>query len=192
VRPAIHIRVTSAKLQEKILLALENLPYTAAALSARPDLEVTDRLEEEDLKLPGMMMVTARTAGFATGALGRRLARLYANSREPGMDRVCPRRLLSGQNRSHFYFFASPCPLKDGYPDGAGLAGEYGSLFTAARQKGCQLVSIEVLSEGAGHDAMLAAGLAAAILSARAQTPELKVRVVSRSAVIRDMLTERF
>lgn len=186
VQPAIHIRVSSARLKERIVAALKVL--LAPPPAERPAVEVIDCLTEADRQLPGLIMVS----GDSADPLNRDLARRHAQQARPALPgaaaalRVGPRKSLGSNTRTHLYFYAQPCPLKNGLPDGARIAGEYTALFQAARQHKCRLVTLEILSEAPGHEGVLIAALSAAIMSARAVTPELKVRIVTRNKKIRD------
>jgi hypothetical protein len=184
-QPAVHIRVSSPSLRENVVAALKAL--LLVPLPQRPAVEVIDRLTEADMQLPGLIMVS----GDATDPLSRRLARRHAKntkSAAPGaaVSRVGPRRMLGSQTKTHLYFFARPCPLKNGLPDGALIAGEYAALFDEARRHQCELVTFEVLSETRGQEKRLVAALSAAIIAARALAPKLKVRIVTRNKAIRD------
>jgi hypothetical protein len=186
-QPAIHIRVTSPRLRERVVAAL-NVLLSALPPAERAAVEVIDCLTEADRQLPGLIMVSGDSADALSRDLARRHAQ-YAGSAPPGAaeaSRVGPRKLLGSDTRTHLYFFAQPCPLKDGLPDGARIAGEYAALFQAARQHRCMLVTLEVLSETPGQESRLIASMSATIIAARAATPELKVRIVTRNKQIRD------
>lgn len=185
-QPAIHIRVSSLQLRERIVAAL-NLLLAAAPLAERAAVEVADSLTEADLQVPGLIMVSIDSANPLSRQLARRHAQL-SRTAAPGAALSCigPRKRLGSNTRTHLYFYARPCPLKKGLPDGARIAGEYAALFEAARQHGCKLVTMEVLSEIPGHEGILSAALSAAILAARAMTPDLKVRILTRNEKISD------
>ncbi len=197
-QPAIQIRVSSPRLQARIVSALNALvpaPPTNERPEERPAVEVIDCLTDADRRLPGLIMVSADSID----PLHRKLARRHAQqvrAAPPGAAaaawRVEPRKRLGGETRTHLYFYARPCPLKDGLPDGARIAGEYTALFQAARQHKCSLVTLEVLSETPGQEGGLIAALSAAIMTARATTPALKVRIVTRNEKIRDGIRRCF
>ena len=195
-QPAVRIRVTSPRLRERIAAALGDL--LVVPLAERPALEVIDRLTEADMKLPGLMMVTGASSDYAEGALRGTLSRLYRPHGKPagtGADaapRVSPRKSLGGHAATHLYFFARPCPLKSGFPDGARIAGEYAAFFEEARQRRCQLVTLEILSETPGQEGQLIAALSAAIMAAQARSPGLKVRLLTRNPAIRAGLQSCF
>lgn len=184
-QPAVHIRVGSPGLREKVVAALKAL--LLVPLAQRPAVEVIECLTEADMQLPGMLMVS----GDATYPPSRKLARQHAQntrSAAPGaaVSRVGPRRILGSQTSTHLYFVARPCPLKNGLPDGALIAGEYAALFEEARRHQCQLVTLEVLSETRGQEGLLVAALLAAIMAAHALAPDLKVRIVTRNKAVRE------
>jgi len=197
-QPAIQIRVSSPRLQARIVSALNALvpaPPTDERPEERPAVEVIDCLTDADRRLPGLIMVSADSID----PLHRKLARRHAQqvrAAPPGAAaaawRVEPRKRLGGETRTHLYFYARPCPLKDGLPDGARIAGEYTALFQAARQHRCRLVTLEVLSETPEQEGVLIAALSAAIMTARAMTPALKVRIVTRNEKIRDSIRRCF
>ena len=193
-QPAIQIRVSSPRLQARIVSALNTL-VSAPPPEEQPAVEVLDGLTDADRRLPGLIMVSADSID----PLHRKLARRHAQqvrTAPPGATaaawRVEPRKRLGGDTRTHLYFYARPCPLKDGLPDGARIAGEYTALFQAARQHKCSLVTLEVLSETPGQEGGLIAALSAAIMTARATTPALKVRIVTRNEKIRDGIRRCF
>ncbi|MBV0881236.1 hypothetical protein KTQ42_18225 [Noviherbaspirillum sp. L7-7A] len=147
-QPAIHIRVSSPRLGECIVAALEVLPVVSPP-TERPAMEVIDCLTEADRQLPGLIMPTGNSADPMHTALARRHAQ-QARSGAPGAavaDRVGPRKSPGSNIRTHLYFYAQPCPLKNGLPDGRRIAAEYAALFQAARQHRCTLVTLEILSE---------------------------------------------
>lgn len=197
-QPAIQIRVSSPRLQARVVFALNTLvsaPPPDERPEERPAVEVIDCLTDADRRLPGLIMVSADSID----PLHRKLARRHAQqvrTAPPGATaaawRVEPRKRLGGETRTHLYFYAQPCPLKDGLPDGARIAGEYTALFQAARQHKCRLVTLEVLSETPGQEGGLIAALSAAIMTARATTPALKVRIVTRNGKIRDGIRRCF
>lgn len=191
-RPAIHIRVTSRRLQESVVAALKALLSTQPA--ERPAVEVVDCLSEADRQLPGLIMVSADSADPLNSAVARRHAQQAASARAgaAAASRVVPRKLLGSQARTHLYYVARPCPLKNGLPDGARIAGEYAALFHEARQHQCMLVMLEVLSETPGHEGATIAALSAAIMAARAVSPALKVRIVTRNRQIGDAMRAVF
>jgi hypothetical protein len=186
-QPAVHIRVSSARLRERIVAALKALLVVPPS-AERPAVEVIDCLTEADGQLPGLIMLSGDSADPTHRALARRHAQ-QARSAGPGAaaaDRVGPRKSLGSNTRTHLYFYAHPCPLKNGLPDGARIAAEYAALFQAARQHQCTLVTLEILSDAPGHEGGLIAALTAAITTARDVTPALKVCIVTRNRKIRD------
>ena len=185
-QPAIHIRVTSSRLRETIITALKVLLSTQPA--ERPAVEVIDCLTEADRQLPGLMMISRDSADPLNRAVARRHAQQAGPARAgaAAASRVVPRKLLGSQARTHLYYLAQPCPLKNGLPDGARIADEYTTLFHEARQHQCMLVTLEVLSETPGHEGSSVAALSAAIMAARAIIPALKVRVVTRNKKIKN------
>ena len=187
-QPAIHVRVTSPRLRETIVAALSVL--LSAQPAARPAVEVIDCLTEADRQLPGLIMLSRDAADPLNKALARRHAQQAgpAGAGAAAASRVVPRKLLGSQTRTHLYYLAQPCPLKNGLPDGARIAGEYAALFHEARQHQCMLVTLAVLSEIPGHEGATIAALSAAIVAARAVTPALKVRIVTRNQRIRDAM----
>ncbi|MFL6715588.1 MAG: hypothetical protein ACJ8G3_04420, partial [Burkholderiaceae bacterium] len=192
-QPAIHIRVSSPLLRERIVAALKMLLATAP-LAERAAVEVIACLTEADRQLPGLIMLSSDSADPLSRDLARRHAQ-HARSAAAGAaasSRVGPRKSLGSNTKTHLYFFAEPCPLKNGLPDGARIAGEYAALFQAARQHHCKLVTLEILSETPGHEGSLIAALSAAIMAARAVTPDLKVRIVTRNSQIGDGLRACF
>jgi hypothetical protein len=181
-QPAIHIRVSSSRLRERVVAALKVL------LAERPAVEFIDCLTDADRQLPGLIMLSADSADPMHRDLARRHAH-RARSAAPGAtaaEPVGPRRSLGSDTSTHLYFYAQPCPLKSGLPDGARIAAEYAALFQAARQHQCTFVTLEILSEIPGHEGSLIAALSAAITSARAVAPALKVRIVTRNRKIRE------
>jgi hypothetical protein len=54
------------------------------------------------------------------------------------------------------------------------------------------MVTLEILSETPGHEGGLIAALSAAITTARAATPALKVRIVTRNRKIREGMQGSF
>ncbi|WP_194712020.1 hypothetical protein [Noviherbaspirillum soli] len=190
-QPAIHIRVTSSRLRETIVAALKVL--LSAQPAERPAVEVIDCLTEADRQLPGLIMVSRDSADPLNRALARRHAQhAAATAGAAAVSRVVPRKLLGSHARTHLYFLAQPCSLKNGLPDGARIAGEYAALFHEARQHRCKLVTLEVLSEMPAHEDLSIAALSAAIMAARAITPGLKVRIVTRNQRIRDGMQAAF
>jgi hypothetical protein len=191
-QPAIYIRVTSSRLRETIVAALK-MPLSAPS-AEQPAVRVIDWVTAADLQLPGLMMISGDSGNPRINALARRHAR-YAQPAAAGaaaMSRVVPRRLLGSNTRTHLYFLAQPCPLKNGLLDNARIASEYAALFHAARQYHCKHVTLEVLSESPGYEVILANTLSAAIMAAQALTPELKVCIVTRNKQIRDGLAGAF
>lgn len=185
-QPAIHIRVTSSRLRETIVAAVKVL--LSAQPAERPGVEVIDCLNEADRRLPGLIMISGDSVDPLNRTLARRHAQHAGQARAgtAAASRVVARKLLGSDARTHLYFFAEPCPLKNGLPDGARVAGEYAALFHEARQHQCKLVTLEVLSATPGHETLSVAALSAAIMAARAVTPELKVRIVTRNKQIRE------
>jgi len=119
-QPAIHIRVSSPRLRERIVSALRLLLVTPPP-KERPAVEVIDCLTEADRQLPGLIMLSGDSADPVHRVLARRHAQ-QARSAAPGAaaaDRVVPRKSLGSNTGTHLYFYAQPCPLKNGLPDGA-------------------------------------------------------------------------
>jgi hypothetical protein len=184
--PAVHIRAASPRLQEAISRALRT------STPATRGLVLADVLTEADITEPGMMMLTAGTSGFAAGPLKKVLARLRAQFREAPADRVRPRRQLGQDSYARLYYFADPCPLRNRLPDGPAMAAAYADFFAAARMHGCRQASIEVLSEAPGHEGVLVAALAAAVMAAQSASPGLRVRVLTGNPAIRQGLETLF
>lgn len=191
-QPAIYIRVTSSRLRETIVAALK-MPLSAPS-AEQPAVRVIDWVTAADLQLPGLMMISGDSGNPRIKALAQRHAR-YARPAAAGaaaMSRVVPRKLLGSNTRTHLYFLAQPCPLRNRVPDNARIASEYAALFHAARQYHCKHVTLEALSESPGYEVILANTLSAAIIAAQALTPELKVCIVTRNKQIRDVIEGAF
>jgi hypothetical protein len=195
--PAVHIRVTCKKLHDEIKAGLESSLRSLMPLDARPLVEIKQTIDEIDVALPGMMMITRETKNFCNRRLHNIFFDLYRIYEEKPINKIRMRSVLSNKKVTHLYFFAERLDLdKNGAPQVKKILKEYAEFFKAARTKKCLYVTIELLwvpekTQDKDNEPLLE-NLCGVIKSANKDEPGLKVCIVTTSSAAGGHIFKQF